>query len=61
MGFLKTGATEMQVYLTEYGKRMILAQTFNPALFSINDSDVNYLTNMIMSKAVVILPCFAAT
>ena len=53
MGFLKTGVTEMQVYLTEYGKRMILAQTFRPAKFTINDSDVNYLTNMVMSKAVV--------
>lgn len=52
MGFLKTGATEMQVYLTEYGKRKMLEQSFTPATFSINDSDVNYLTNQVMNKAV---------
>lgn len=52
MGFLVTGETEMQVYLTEYGKRMILAQTFRPAKFTINDSDVNYLTNQVMDKSV---------
>lgn len=53
MGFLKTGSTEMQVYLTEYGKQKMLEQSFHPMQFTLNDSDVNYLTNMTMSKAVV--------
>jgi hypothetical protein len=53
MGFLITGDTEMQVYLTEYGKNKILYRSFVPASFSINDADVNYLTNQIMTKSVV--------
>lgn len=53
MGFLTiTGDTEMQVYLTEYGKQQILAQSFAPKSFSLNDSDVNYKTNTTMTKAV---------
>lgn len=52
MGFLKTGDTEMQVYLTEYGKNQMLEQTFMPTSFSINDADVNYLTNEVMNKSV---------
>lgn len=51
MGFLKTGDTEMQVYLTDFGKNQMLAQTFTPSYFTINDADVNYLTNQIMSKS----------
>ena len=53
MGFLKTGSTEMQIYLTEYGKRKMLEQSFTPVQFTLNDSDVNYLTNTVMTKAVV--------
>jgi hypothetical protein len=53
MGFLKTGTTEMQVYLTAYGKDMMLQQSFTPVSFSMNDSDVNYLTNQVMNKSVV--------
>ena len=52
MGFVKTGETEMQVYLTAHGKNTILSRTFNPKSFTINDSDVNYLTNQIMDKLV---------
>jgi hypothetical protein len=59
MGFLKTGTTfcdvtsdnEMQVYLTNYGKDRILAQSFVPRFFTLNDSDVNYLTNQVMNKS----------
>jgi hypothetical protein len=54
MGFLKTGTTDqMQVYITEYGKTQILQQSFLPMYFTINDSDVNYLTNQVMNKEVV--------
>jgi hypothetical protein len=53
MGFLKTGSTEMQIYLTEYGKKKMLEQSFHPMQFTLNDSDVNYLTNTVMTKAVV--------
>ena len=54
MGFLKTGTTDqMQVYITEYGKKQILQQSFIPRYFTINDSDVNYLTNQVMNKEVV--------
>ena len=41
MGFLKTGDTEMQIYLTEYGKNKMLEQQFVITSFTINDSDVN--------------------
>ena len=53
MGFLVTGDTEMQVYLTDFGKNQMLAQTFAPTQFTINDADVNYLTNQVMNKNVV--------
>jgi len=53
MGFLKTGDTEMQVYLTEFGKKKMLEQSFTPTHFSINDSDVNYGTNTVLVKVVV--------
>ena len=52
MGFVKTGETEMQVYLTEYGKNTILKRTFEPTHFTVNDSDVDYLGNVIMDKNV---------
>jgi len=53
MGFLKTGTTDqMQVYITDYGKAQILQQSFTPIYFTINDADVNYLTNQIMNKEV---------
>lgn len=53
MGFLKTGSTEMQIYLTDYGKKKMLEQSFTPVSFSLNDADVNYLTNTVMTKSVV--------
>ena len=53
MGFLKTGDTEMQVYLTEFGKKKMLEQSFTPTHFSINDSDVNYGLNTVLVKSVV--------
>jgi hypothetical protein len=52
MGFLITGDTEMQVYLTEYGKETILTRTFNPRYFTINDSDVNYVWNAVLDRSV---------
>jgi hypothetical protein len=53
MGFLKTtGDTELQVYLTEFGKRKMLEQHFAPAYFTLNDSDVNYVTNTVLVKVV---------
>ena len=52
MGFVKTGETEMQVYLTEFGKNTILQRTFNPTQFTINDADADYLGNVIMDKNV---------
>jgi len=53
MGFLKTGSTEMQIYLTEYGKKKMLEQSFTPTQFTLNDSDVNYLANNVMTKSVI--------
>lgn len=52
MGFVKTGTTEMQVYLTEYGKRTILSRTFDPRQFSVNDADVDYDGNVVLDKNV---------
>lgn len=56
MGFLKTNVDDiqMQIYLTEYGKKRMLERHFNPTHFSMNDSDVNYNDALtVISKKVV--------
>jgi hypothetical protein len=53
MGLVNTGTTvEMKVYLTDFGRTMLLEQGFEPSNFSISDDDVNYNADLYITQKV---------
>ena len=53
MGLIASGDTiEMNVYLTELGRTLLLEQGFQPFYFSLSDEDVNYMANLYVEQVV---------
>ena len=54
MGFVQTGNTITEAYLTQFGRDLLLSGGFNVKYFSLGDSDINYtLKDLVMSANVV--------